>query len=966
MKISQLLDELNISLDTLKSFEKKLNCEFLFLDQIVSDGVVEKLKEIFKKNKQETEYKKLSGPKISGDKIDLSQFNNSSGLRKRRRVPKKGANSLTNERRLKFLKGLYYNETCYKLEAKVKWYYNHARGLNEGYLVCNGLPDIYFKGEVVKGVNPRKLRENDEVLVEIPLKDLENRTKISASKVNKLEDENDLVFLVYQSIEAGNRKYFNQTLEQIKTQSDSIKKDTRVELQAIVESFTKNKLSSIFQIIFLYEFCDLASIDLLEELTKKSTEKFNLKEQFVFWLNTSVSFSFSVLKESIVNHLLTTENHSFLNKLKDDEIAIVLNEALTSRLTTNTNSKHENLVALLNSNQAHGIEIDYSKFSDQQLFLFWNNNNLAFSPIDAIFKKIVELWSNNSKSTLDQIVDIFDKATEQELKDLFSKIHFNKNQVKHKDEFNFVRLFIDNIKPEELTNEFFKAIYVKSPDYIKMQWFILEYTNELDYHSTVIYTAFLTPEMQKLYFKKVLMLIETKQLNLSLNDLNKITTIDYQTSEYAKEIDGVGLDFTLSVILKIVTDLSQNIKTSRNTIFEIIANQIRRPDDLLVIDGFFEKCSGRTILKVHEPDILDKDDQETTYSIEQKEYYPRFSTFCDGRKAVIKDTGEPSLCRKSGFEFWWCENSQCYNACRNQHDTTDWKAYTLEDVLRILNINYDNRQYEIFLNVVNRVNRFLEHLKCRSCETILRPRKQSNYAFYGVTKFYCNNDLCEENQKDIYLSHCLNGECEDIIDSRDSVRCINEGHGVECGWYICDYCYACCSSEKLKGRKYILERTGQEYKCHVDGHLNRGIICCPECGNETKEVGGSKELYELQLNWFIEHKDTHQNIINSGTRNDGKHWFLWAQGNFTFQQYRNQLKSMLKSGFNIPDYASEYKDTQLVAEPFNEIGTDSEVFNCPKCEHVINLKDKENFDFHRIKAIKSFHTGIFPTFNVQD
>lgn len=964
MKISQLLEELNISLETLKSFEKELNCEFLFLDQIVNDKVVEEVKNILKQSKQETQYQKLTGPKISGDKIDLSQFNNPSELRKRKRVPKKGADSLTNERRLKFLKGLYYNETCYKIEAKVKWYYNHANNGEYGFLTCNGLPDIYFKGEVVEGINPRTLRENDEVLVEIPLNDLENKSKISASKVNKLEDEIDLVFLVYQSIEAGNRKYFSQTLEQIKTQSDSIKKETRAELQVIVESFIKNRLNSIFQAIFLYEFCELASIDLLNEITSKSKEKFNLKEQFVFWLNTSVTFSFSVLKESIISCLLTTENHSFLNKLKSDEINIVLKEALTRRSTTNTNAKHENLTALLNSVHSHDIEIDYSIFSDQQLFLFWDKGMIAFSPIDAIYKKIVELWTNNSETTLTQIRDIFGKATEQELRDLFSKIHFEKSLVKNKEEFEFVRLYIDNIESEELTEEFFEAIYVKSPDYIKMQWFILDYTNKLDYHATVTYTAFLTPKEQKLYFKKVLMLIETNQLNLTLNDLNKITTIDYQTSEYAKEIDGVGLDFTLSIILKLVTDLSNNLITKRHTIFDIIANQIRRPDDLLVIDGFFEKCSGRTVLNVHEPDILDKEDKETTYSLEQKDYYPRFSTFCDGRKAVIKDTGEPSLCKKSGFEFWWCENSQCYNACRKQYDPINWKYYTLEDVLRILDINYDNRQYEILLNVVNQVNRFLEHLKCRSCETILRPRKQSNYAFYGVTKFYCNNDLCEENHKDIYLSHCLNGKCEDIIDSRDSVRCINEGHAIECGWYICDYCYACCSSEKLKGRKYILERTGQEYKCHVKGHLNRGVICCPKCGNETNEVENSKELYIEQLSWFMEHKDTHQNITKYGKRKDGKHWFLWAQGNYTFQQYRNQLKSMLKSGFNIPDYNLEHKDLQLIGESYDEIGAESEVFNCPKCEHVINLKDKENFDFHRLKAIKSFHTGIFPTFNV--
>lgn len=965
MKVSQLLDELNISLNTLKRFEKELNCEFLFLDQIVNDKIVEKLKEILKNSKQETQYRKLTGPKISGDKIDLNQFSSLSNTHKNRPL-KKPSISATKERRLQFLKGLYYNDDVYKFEAKVKWYYNYSNDGEYGFLVCNGLPDIYFKGNVVKHINPRTLRENDEVLVEIPIVDIENRTKLSATKVNKLEDEDNLAFLVHKSIELGNSKYFSQTTEQIKVQSESLKSETKQAIVTIVKSALKDKLSNISQAIFLFEFCEFAGIDLLDDITDKVKKAFSLNDQLKLWLNTSAIFSFEHLKEGIVNHLLTTNTHSFLDKLEEEDIKEALKEALAKRLNSTDNSANNNLIAILNTIKAQSIELDYSIFSEEQLFLFWEKKLIDFSPIDIIYKRITALWYNTSETNLNQIRDVFDKATEQELRDLFAKIHFDKNIVKNKEEFEFVRLFIDNVDSKELSEEFFKIIYAKSPDYIKIQWFILDYTDELDYHASVIYTALLTPHDQKLFFKKVLMLIETNKLNLTLNDLNKITTIDYKTSEYSKEIDGIGLDFTLSIILKLVADLSNNLVTKRQTIFDIIANQIKRPDDLLVIDGFFEKCSGRTVLNVHEPDTLDNKDKETTYSLEQKDYYPRFSTFCDGRKAIVKATGEPSLCRKSGLEFWWCENSQCYNACRKQYSPDAWKSYTLEDILRILDINYNNSQYEILLNVINRVNRFLEHLKCRSCSTILRPRKKSNYAFYGVTNFYCSNALCEENEKDIYLSHCLNGKCEDIIDSRDSVKCINEGHGVECGWYICNNCYACCNTEKLKGRKYIIEQTGQEYKCHTEGHLNRGIICCPECGNETERIGSSIELYKKQLDWFLNNKDSHPNITKYGKRKDGKYWFLWSQGNFTYEEYRHQLKSMLKSGFNIPDFNFDYKDIQLIGESFNEISSESDVFNCPNCEHIINLQDKDLFDYQRLKAIKSFHTRIFPTFNAQD
>jgi hypothetical protein len=286
----------------------------------------------------------------------------------------------------------------------------------------------------------------------------------------------------------------------------------------------------------------------------------------------------------------------------------------------------------------------------------------------------------------------------------------------------------------------------------------------------------------------------------------------------------------------------------------------------------------------------------------------------------------------------------------------------LEDVLTILKIPYNTRQYEILLNVINRVNRFLNHLTCRSCNTILKPKGKANYAFYGVTLFSCATEECELHSKDIYLSHCLNGQCEDIIDSRDSVKCKTQGVGDECGWYICKNCNACCSSDKLVARKSILERLGQEYKCHTIGHLNRGIICCSDCGNEMIDASISKELFQKQLDWFISNRNNHPNIIRAGQRQkDQKWWFIWARGSMDYQTYRNQLQSFFKSGFNMPDFNDKQKDAQLIAEPFEEKSNNVDrVFVCTNCDHYFDLNNKDDFDFQRKLAVQKFHTNIFP------
>jgi hypothetical protein len=123
----------------------------------------------------------------------------------------------------------------------------------------------------------------------------------------------------------------------------------------------------------------------------------------------------------------------------------------------------------------------------------------------------------------------------------------------------------------------------------------------------------------------------------------------------------------LGVILKLITDLKNDSITRQSTIFELIANQIKSPKDLLVIDGFFEKCTGKTIIE-EDKNSNSSDSVNIKYNLVKKEHFlPSFSTFCDGRKAVSNETNKSILCNKSGFEFWWCENSQCYAICRTLH-----------------------------------------------------------------------------------------------------------------------------------------------------------------------------------------------------------------------------------------------------------------------------------------------------------
>jgi hypothetical protein len=171
-----------------------------------------------------------------------------------------------------------------------------------------------------------------------------------------------------------------------------------------------------------------------------------------------------------------------------------------------------------------------------------------------------------------------------------------------------------------------------------------------------------------------------------------------------------------------------------------------------------------------------------------------------------------------------------------------WEQYTLLDFLKILS-NESNTplikdEYFKFVGSINRFNKLLSHMYCLECGFLLRPLRESNYAFYRTVRFHCENSNCSKSDKnhkenEIYLHHCMNGHCDEIIDSRFSKQCPN-------GLYICsnEYCGCCCSNEMFNRVLNNLKSTGGSInqklstavKEHL-GHLEKFEHFCYRCGN---------------------------------------------------------------------------------------------------------------------------------------
>ena len=357
------------------------------------------------------------------------------------------------------------------------------------------------------------------------------------------------------------------------------------------------------------------------------------------------------------------------------------------------------------------------------------------------------------------------------------------------------------------------------------------------------------------------------QKTFSLIHLNKSLIATQLFSKFEDLASNPLINLNVRISLYVVNSLkSDNRFINDKTIFELVSQRLNENvHELIKIDEMIDKCGGRVwkaisynanykekwIVTINGHEFPVKDSQINiygqNYSLNQENksvcingiYYnfkwtkkrnifhvenygvPDGLTFCDAVKSQFDDELKSN--------FYWCCNSKCYDPCQRNYNAFQWKRYTLRDFITILGLPFDNDLYYRFVSVVNRVNRLLEKLKCNSCNKLMRDAATSEFAFYRVNTFHCSDSNCGEFHKTVYLTHCLNWRCLNIIDTRVSKAFSN-------GWYICDKCDNCCSQEKIDMRYQNLLTNAafnsnnprhQKLKFQVDnklGHLERNEV----------------------------------------------------------------------------------------------------------------------------------------------
>ena len=359
----------------------------------------------------------------------------------------------------------------------------------------------------------------------------------------------------------------------------------------------------------------------------------------------------------------------------------------------------------------------------------------------------------------------------------------------------------------------------------------------------------LQPADQHLFLRKTFKLLAEGELQLTAGQLNSI--VRYGRDELAGEN---VLDYSLDLVLNTLVLLAeQNKYPEEQDIMGGIYRYIKQDATVLEPIGktLFASCLGRagfdkeytsekTVIKARvNGTYYERSRENNTIIVNGEElsvadgtiqingqihriswgtspgynyipgknnpkWIPKGITLCEGRLANKADD-------TTGLPFWWCCGRGCFKPNQHTLDNSDWQKFTLVDFINVLGLPNDSDRLFAFAGLINRVNRILKHLQCRSCNHILQPADQSDFNFYRTTNFKCSNPSCEKKADIIYLSHCLNGRCMDVIDSRDTCRCSFsvDGHAALQGMYICTTCGGCCSKQGLIQRKENLERTNR-------------------------------------------------------------------------------------------------------------------------------------------------------------
>ncbi|MFA7419152.1 MAG: hypothetical protein WCZ90_05640 [Melioribacteraceae bacterium] len=280
--------------------------------------------------------------------------------------------------------------------------------------------------------------------------------------------------------------------------------------------------------------------------------------------------------------------------------------------------------------------------------------------------------------------------------------------------------------------------------------------------------------LQKISYEKVVKLLNSLQWNdLSAMLLKSFIVSKPNSKEEALELLSITFQEHLCLINKI---------DELNDSFE----------NLFTISSIVKLCNGRKsyVKKLWENETLKRYYvTKSNFSIGEK-----LEKFCEGRFWKKEELFDSIENMPFVADIFWCRGNICFGVNSTSDINLLPMDWTLNEISQVFSFNLDCLVKSYIAGWANRMNEIVERLKCRECNSIMRPRPFDpvTLGHYATPLFYCLNINCKNYDKNVRFTHCLNGKCGEVLDSRDLKTCSN-------GWLICSSCNTCCPQHTGRG-----------------------------------------------------------------------------------------------------------------------------------------------------------------------
>lgn len=448
--------------------------------------------------------------------------------------------------------------------------------------------------------------------------------------------------------------------------------------------------------------------------------------------------------------------------------------------------------------------------------------------------------------------------------------------------------------------EAFRLFSNLSTPKIRLYLWLNGLTDKFDFNDYKESVWQLQKEDQAIFIKRIFLWLALERTSLNIVDLSDIKVFNIEMYRKIKKEEPAkkysNLDFNVSLLIYIISVFSNKTQFESNKIFEHFIEYVNDETEMEHIDFFYPECCGRT--RGNKKEIVDNETKEYKINPEtglpefEYSFYhhendkPLFHEFCDGLKASDNRLGFPK-------PYSWCAGMPCFDPANSKSlDLEKWQDWTIVEFFQVLKIEYETNYLSALLGYINKANVLIERLKCKSCNKLMTPESQNQYAYFQHNRFSCKNSSCSEYNKTVYLSHCHS--CGNYIDSRISKKCTQEGH--QSGWYICDCCFSCCSTDSINR---IIEKrrlNGLKYYGPSIGHDQLKTIFCYNCGDKmTLDL----HFYNSQLEIIKSLKSNNNGFVEKKEEKNGNWRFRLDFGKIRNKLHEEGLQKLKNHGFKV-------------------------------------------------------------------